>query len=262
VVLLALPPWYQDADEPKQQRLARLTPVAVEVAAAAHSLKYTEADIIAAALLTLGWHESRWARYVGEGRCLDGPPGARCDPYRGVPQARTYWQVHRNACPAAWRQRPGSAAELQAAARCAAVHWQGAYGRCKRRAVHGPVAGAFSGYRGADCNWRGGVARARSFQSFRLQLSRALARSLHRGPSPAAQGAERSGLAVHRRRIRWSASPPYFGAVFRHGGRIPDATRTSGPLSWAQNSTPARQLTLLLEREGKVLPTLLEMCRW
>jgi hypothetical protein len=169
-ILVALPPWYQDLDEPRLAREVRLEPVAIEIDRAAHSLRYHEPVEIAAALLTIGWHESRWARYVGEGRCMDGPPGARCDPHRGVPRARSYWQVHRGTCPAAWAHEPGSHGELKAAARCAAVRWQGAYGRCRRRCEAGPIVGAFAGYKGADCNWRGGVTRAKTFAQMQHRL--------------------------------------------------------------------------------------------
>jgi len=157
-ILLALPSWHQDRGEESAAREQRLTMVATAISRA------TGGDLRRSArLLALGWHESRWARYVGEGRCADGPKGARCDPdRRGVARARTYWQLHYRACPAAWRLPAGSQAELNAAAHCADALLRGALHRCRNRSPAGVEAGAFAGYRGIDCTWRGGAKRART----------------------------------------------------------------------------------------------------
>lgn len=173
VVLLGLPPFHSETDESAEGRQARLQTVAAAIdhAAAAHAHRWPPQKT-AAALLALGWHESRFARYVGEGRCHEGPPGARCDPNRhGVRQARTYWQLHRVACPAAWALPEGSAAELQVAARCAAGLLIGAEHRCRHRTPYGLLAGAFSGYRGIACDWRPSRARAQSALDFQRRLA-------------------------------------------------------------------------------------------
>ena len=106
------------------------------------------------ALVALGWHESRFARYVGDDRCLDGPVEARCDPHRktGIPQAKGYFQAHRSVCPQLWELEPASVEWIRYSARCASGRMSGAYLRCRARAVS-PLAGAFAGYRGADCTW-------------------------------------------------------------------------------------------------------------
>jgi hypothetical protein len=120
----------------------------------------------AAALLTLGFEESRFAAYVGEGRCAEGPKGARCD--RG--KARGYWQLWRVACPLAWTLEHNSRRALRVEARCAARAWRGALLRNRRCHPAGPIAGAFAGYRGADCRWRRAAGRAKRFQRVLLRL--------------------------------------------------------------------------------------------
>lgn len=149
-VLLALPAWYQDVGD--ADRPVWLAPVASAISRA------TESRAEVAALVALGFHESRYARYVVDGRCSDGPIGARCDNGR----ARTPWQVWRVACPVAWTHPDGSQESLDAAARCAAGLLRGGRGRCRGRHPAGDLAGAFSAYRGASCTWSGGAARARS----------------------------------------------------------------------------------------------------
>lgn len=177
VILLGLPPHHTDRDEPDPDRIGRLGRVAGAIADAAGST-FRKGDPkgripplqVAAALLTLGWAESRWARYVGEGRCSDGPRGARCDPDRhGRPQARGYWQLHRAACPAIWLEPDGSSIVLRLGARCAARRWAGAWHMC-RRSRAGCLLGSFAGYRGGrgpdPCDWRGAASMARRWTSY------------------------------------------------------------------------------------------------
>lgn len=156
-LLCALTPSRLDLDESCADRATRLAP------AAYWCTVYAQSRDELAACITLGIHESRWARYVGEGRCRDGPQGERCDPDRhGRPRARGWWQLHRSACPALWRTPLGSSEAIQAGARCAVAVWRGALWRCRGRHPAGPLAGAYAGYRGLDCEWPGGVRRART----------------------------------------------------------------------------------------------------
>lgn len=102
----------------------------------------------AAALIAQGWHESRFARYVVEGRCLDGPVGARCDIGRdGRPRARGPWQVW-HWCRPAWALPEGSPESLRAEARCVVGWMRGALRRCGGQWEH-----AFAGMTGSSrCN--------------------------------------------------------------------------------------------------------------
>jgi hypothetical protein len=86
-VLMWLQPWYQDVDETHAQRWALMRPVAVAICSVTESPKEW------AFLLTQGEFECRFARYVLEDRCSDGPPKARCDDGH----ATGPWQVHRYA---------------------------------------------------------------------------------------------------------------------------------------------------------------------
>jgi hypothetical protein len=158
VVLLSWPPFYTETGEQPEKRRARLVVAAIEIERAAQATK--DPRETAAALLTLGFEESRFAAYVGEGRCAEGPAGARCDEGK----ARGYFQVWAVACPAAWRLPAGSRASLRAEAKCAARAWRGARLRCRNRHPAGSIAGAFAGYRGADCTWARGAKRAKRYQ--------------------------------------------------------------------------------------------------
>lgn len=93
-----------------------------------------------AALIADGWFESRFARYVIEGRCQDGPKGARCDPDKnGVPRARGVWQV--------WHYCKGQGTEAEA--RCVLSQMRLGLSRC------GSWEGAFSALHGPGCGWSG-----------------------------------------------------------------------------------------------------------
>lgn len=160
LVLLAQGPHTTDLDEGEASRRARLDAVASAIAEA--SERYADPPRVAAALLVIGRRESHWARYVGEGRCSEGPVGMRCDPdKKGVARARTYWQLWSKACAPAWEASPGSREELSAAAKCAAGLWVGASQRCQD-APDGAIAGAFAGYR-SGCLWKGGKPRAQEW---------------------------------------------------------------------------------------------------
>ena len=125
-VLLTLAPWHGDRDEHHDARALRLAPVANAIVQASRG----DRDV-AAALIAHGAGETRYARYVIEGRCQDGPRGAQCDPDRhGRARARGAWQVWRVACPEAYAHPDGSHVSIAAEARCAARLLRGGRHRC------------------------------------------------------------------------------------------------------------------------------------
>jgi len=160
-VLQSLPRSKWDAEEPTDEREARLDFLAVTIATASRD----ESD--AAALLTILWFESRGARYVQAGcRSEDIPIGA---PNCSGGRARSPWQLERVACQEGWALPRGSDAALLAFATCARRRWRGALTRCEGKHAGGRLAGSFAGYRSVDCAWEGGPhqgsrARARGFQ--------------------------------------------------------------------------------------------------
>jgi hypothetical protein len=162
---------------PAEAREAMLEPIADAIAAAvSEPVGGFDARTLAAAALSIGWHESRFASYVIEGRCTDGPAGARCDLDRhGKPRARGPWQVWRVACPAAYAHPAGSRESLEAEASCAVRLVAGAYYRCRSRHPHSDWAGAFSGYGGIVCTRPNSPARARTMSGFRARLEALLA---------------------------------------------------------------------------------------
>lgn len=157
--LLSLAPAWTDRDASAEERVALLEPVAEAIAAVAR----TPED--AAALTALAWHESRLARYVVEGRCSDGPRGARCDNGR----ARTPWQVH------SWCRAAFSVAEpesLRAGAECALRHLHWAAHRCALQSLD-VVQGMFSGYRSGSCAWSPAKERVATYRRVLRRLEAA-----------------------------------------------------------------------------------------
>jgi len=154
-VMLSQPTWYQDLAETPEQRADLLRPVAMAIELA------TEDRTEQAALIALGYAESTWSRYVIEGRCSDGPAGARCDNGR----ARSPWQLHARACPSAWELAEDDPRALERSAVCAVRLLRGARGRCRG------WLGAFAGYaRGASCSWPGAKRRVESMGAALLRL--------------------------------------------------------------------------------------------
>lgn len=161
--LLRLPTWYQDVGDTLEQRADLLRPVALAIELA------TEDTTEQAALIALGFHESRFARYVVDGHCSDGPAGTRCDNGR----ARHPWQVHRSACPSAWALAEDDPRALERSAACAVRLLRGARGRCRGQHQAGDWAGAFSSYgRGASCTWAPAAGRVRTMGAVLLDLQR------------------------------------------------------------------------------------------
>lgn len=142
-VLEAFPAHVTDRNEPN--RKARLEAIARAVDAA------TDDPTERAALLTLGRYESGWARFVMEGRCSEGPRGAReCDSGKSFGA----FQLRPNA------KFPEVPADLEGQATMALRMWRGARVYC-RSSVRDELAGAFSQYgSGNSCGHAWAEARA------------------------------------------------------------------------------------------------------
>lgn len=141
-----------------------LEPVALAIVRAARTADEQ------AALVALGWHESRYARHVLEGRCADGPRGARCDPDAdGRPRAAGPWQVW-GWCSAA--HGPPTQETLDAGARCVLASLRSGLRACAH--VLSPWAGAFASLRGgrgsARCEWAPAGRRVETMQRVRRWL--------------------------------------------------------------------------------------------
>jgi len=106
-VLIMLQPWYQDADMSIDERTDLYRPVAETICRVAKNRSEQ------AWLMAQAYSESKLAKYVIEGNCASGPPGARCD--EGL--ATSVWQTHRH-CVGAWKAGPPEQ-RRDAAARCA-----------------------------------------------------------------------------------------------------------------------------------------------
>ena len=168
-VLLAFKPYTGDG-ESLEARRARLTPVAHHIAEASKG-----SVTMAAVSITLGHSESRFAVYVGEDRCMDGPVGQQCDATKGKPRARSYWQLWRVACQKAWQYPSPSTEGLRAATACAVARFRGGMSRCATEGIGG-LRGGFAGYRSADCTWGGAKSRAVKAARVESRLRAAMAR--------------------------------------------------------------------------------------
>jgi hypothetical protein len=157
-LLLSLPAYYRDVETP-EQRLERMTTVAQSIDAATYEATCTGpfqgADWctnvwsgpraeLAALLVTVGYHESTFARHVGEGHCAK----HECDHGR----ARHYWQTQVNPwVPRAnWEQLEGLGfvPTTMAAGAAASVLGEGLR-RCRS------PEGAVSFYARSSCRWAG-----------------------------------------------------------------------------------------------------------
>lgn len=137
-ILLAQPTWHQDVKETPEQRAELIRPVAVAVCTVTDNWRKR------LYLMAQSYAETRYARYVLEERCKDGPKGARCD--EGL--ARGPWQNHRH-CRAAWKA-PTLQGRYIGGARCALYLYDIGLRRC------GTLEGAFysnSGRHGCRAAW-------------------------------------------------------------------------------------------------------------
>lgn len=116
--ILSLPAYAVDGEQTAHERETLVRPVAVAIVEA------TESKTERAFLVAQAWHETRFARYVLEDRCKDGPDGAQCDEGR----AAGPWQVHKW-CSAAWEGEPIE--RYAAGAKCALRMWRHGVARCK-----------------------------------------------------------------------------------------------------------------------------------
>lgn len=144
VALKALPAYPDQGSA--EERDALLRPVAAVIVEA------TGGDAArASALVAIGNAESAFARYVLEGRCQDGPAGARCDwDYRRRRNnARGPWQVH-DWCRQSWDYPEASREALLGEARCADLMVRRAWARCRTQV------GIYAGYAtaGKACVWK------------------------------------------------------------------------------------------------------------
>lgn len=143
----------QDLEEPDNERKDRLEKLSISISNAIK--KYLPRGFselqMSAALMTIAYKETRLAKNVGIGRCDLMPKGQQCDNGK----SKTYFQLQRAACPAIWEDTiiPGSQAELDIAAECAARLYTFAYRRCFNKNENGNYAGGFSGYASINCNW-------------------------------------------------------------------------------------------------------------
>lgn len=142
--LRALPSYHDQGDA--ESREALLRPVAEVI------VEVTGGDVArSAALIAIGDGESAFARYVLEGRCKDGPKGARCDwDYRQKRnKARGPWQVH-DWCRQSWDYPESSREALLGEAQCADTLVRRAWTKCKTQA------GIYAGYATGNksCVWK------------------------------------------------------------------------------------------------------------
>lgn len=172
-VLLGYQPYELDLPESLDERIARLTPYAVEITNYANTFPsgWGSHETVAK-LLTLGRSESQFAKYVTEG-CKVIPKGAApCDMDRkGIVRALSPWQLHQATCPEVWQHEPESVEFIQAGIRCAAKTFRGAYYFCEGKNPNGSIAGAFSGYRTrSQCVWEPAYARSLEYTSTLAKL--------------------------------------------------------------------------------------------
>ncbi len=157
-VLLSQAPHFTDKDETPEARRARLSPVAEAIALAAGDRLDD-----AAALIAAGTSESKWARYVQEDRCAEGPSGSKCDggKSRGLFQVRDW-------CSAAWSTPSSSPEALRAGAGCALKVLHGSVRVCRPT---DPMVAMHSRYPGgASCDTASGRSRANLQRKVRFAL--------------------------------------------------------------------------------------------
>jgi hypothetical protein len=130
-LMLSLAPSRLDVSESIEQRRVLYTDVAAAICASTENRK---ARVF---LLAQSYAETKWARYVLEDRCQDGPEGERCDEGR----ATGPWQIHRY-CRKAWSTQRSRVTRFAAGARCALRGYHAGLHRCRC------LEGAFAAQRG------------------------------------------------------------------------------------------------------------------
>jgi len=113
---------------------------------------FSDRRTLAGLLLGKGHFESDFAEYVHEGRCTDGPKGARCDADKdGLPRAHGPWQQWKQSVfpQEDWDKLEGSTAEAtELAAWHAAVLLSGSRSTCKRYFQGDEIQAAIAGFSG------------------------------------------------------------------------------------------------------------------
>ncbi|HVU03264.1 MAG TPA: hypothetical protein VHE30_16000 [Polyangiaceae bacterium] len=157
---LTLATYVGDRTDTPEERAALYRPVAEAIAEASR----TNAE--AAMLVSLAFHETNLARFVIEGRCKDGPPGQRCDGGK----ARGVFQLHRSACPDAWRLPDGSAESIRAEASCAIklLRWNGKRGKGRAPSF---AHAAYAGYGARDWSWDGADKRVETARKLEQKIA-------------------------------------------------------------------------------------------
>jgi hypothetical protein len=150
-VMLAMPSFTGDRSETAEQRAELYYPIATAIAEVARSRSEV------AILISLSWHETKWARAVVEGRCGEMPAGQRCDGGK----ARGPWQLHLEACRTAYALPEASAGSIQAEAQCAIRLLRFSAERGKSHTAT-PWHSAFAGYAARPWDWPGAEARVRT----------------------------------------------------------------------------------------------------
>jgi hypothetical protein len=160
-VMLKQPQAVRDRADGPEARADLYRPLAHAIASATRNLN------LVVALMAQSYYETKWARYVLEGRCKDGPPGERCDwsSVMKAPLARGPWQVHRW-CRAAWDTDDGSPESYEASAACQLRLLKQHYAACKT------WEGAFAGSWRGSCSSPTAKARAALMQEMLADLQR------------------------------------------------------------------------------------------
>lgn len=150
IVMMSGPSWIGDRDDSTEDRKDLLRPLAAAIAEVSNESPNPIQS--ASILIALGQNETKFARYVLEGRCLDGPPGMKCDysPRTKKPLSRGPFQV-RNWCKKAWKAVDGSPESFVEGARCALHYVQKGLSRCLK-SKYRAWQGAYSIYRGQSCS--------------------------------------------------------------------------------------------------------------
>jgi hypothetical protein len=176
--------------ETEEERLARMTTIshgiqyAVEGSTCSdHPYEdcdrewlYSEHEL-AALLVTIGYHETRFARHVHEGQCMPHECDAVRMPGGGVyHRARSSWQMHRISLVRGdeWAEMLGTSLHAtRTAATVAARILSFSAMRC------GSIEGAISSYAtGTTCRWSGAAPRMRTYRRFLKRITESSAQQV------------------------------------------------------------------------------------
>ena len=145
-VFLMQAPFDWDRSLSVEERTELSRPYAEAVAKAANT--YWEAALLVADAIS----ETHMARYVIEGRCMQGPVGQQCDPKHGVPRARGVWQLHEAACRKAWASPESSYESIQLEAECT-IQLMRHYSHVGKAHAQSPAHAAFCGMGPKPWDW-------------------------------------------------------------------------------------------------------------